>query len=50
MARIPPKSVSKSDTESLKSLEEDLKRAVYGQDDAIHQLSAAMKMARAGPA
>jgi ATP-dependent Clp protease ATP-binding subunit ClpA len=48
MARIPPKSVSKSDTESLKSLEADLKRAVYGQDDAIHQLSAAMKMARAG--
>ncbi len=48
MARIPPKSVSKSDTESLKSLEEDLKRAVYGQDDAIHQLAAAMKMARAG--
>ena len=48
MARIPPKSVSKSDTESLKSLEDDLKRAVYGQDDAIHQLAAAMKMARAG--
>ena len=48
MARVPPKSVSKSDTESLRSLEEDLKRAVYGQDDAIHQLSAAMKMARAG--
>ncbi|MHB8286605.1 MAG: AAA family ATPase, partial [Caulobacteraceae bacterium] len=48
MARIPPKSVSKSDTESLRSLEADLKRAVYGQDDAIDQLSAAMKMARAG--
>ena len=48
MARIPPKSVSKSDVESLKSLEEDLKRAVFGQDDAIVQLSAAMKMARAG--
>ena len=48
MARIPPKSISKSDTESLKSLEDDLKRAVYGQDDAIHQLAAAMKMARAG--
>ena len=48
MARIPPKSVSKSDTESLRSLESDLKRAVYGQDDAIAQLSAAMKMARAG--
>jgi ATP-dependent Clp protease ATP-binding subunit ClpA len=48
MARIPPKSVSKSDVESLKNLEDDLKRAVYGQDDAIAQLSAAMKMARAG--
>jgi ATP-dependent Clp protease ATP-binding subunit ClpA len=48
MARIPPKSISKSDAESLKSLEEDLKRAVFGQDEAILQLSAAMKMARAG--
>jgi ATP-dependent Clp protease ATP-binding subunit ClpA len=48
IARIPPKSVSKSDTEALKQLEGDLRRAVFGQDDAIHQLSAAMKMARAG--
>ncbi|MDB5446293.1 MAG: clpA [Phenylobacterium sp.] len=48
IARIPPKSVSKSDTEALKQLETDLKRAVYGQDAAIEQLSAAMKMARAG--
>ena len=48
IARIPPKSVSKSDTESLKQLEADLTRAVYGQEEAIEQLSAAMKMARAG--
>ena len=48
MARIPTKSVSKSDVEALRSLESDLKRAVYGQDDAIIQLSAAMKMSRAG--
>jgi len=48
IARIPPKSVSKTDTEALKQLESDLKRAVYGQDDAIDQLSSAMKMARAG--
>jgi ATP-dependent Clp protease ATP-binding subunit ClpA len=48
IARIPPKSVSKSDTEALRQLEADLKRAVYGQDEAIEQLSAAMKMARAG--
>ena len=48
IARIPPKSVSKSDTEAQLQLETDLKRAVYGQEDAIEQLSAAMKMARAG--
>ncbi|MDE2012988.1 MAG: ATP-dependent Clp protease ATP-binding subunit ClpA, partial [Alphaproteobacteria bacterium] len=48
MARIPPKSVSKSDTELLRNLEVDLKRVVFGQDDAIHALSSAIKLARAG--
>ncbi len=48
MARIPPKSVSKSDTEALKTLEDDLKRVVFGQDKAIHALSSAIKLARAG--
>ncbi len=48
MARIPPKSVSKSDTESLRELETDLKRAVFGQEQAIDQVSSAMKLARAG--
>ncbi len=48
MARIPPKSVSKDDTEMLKNLSLNLKRVVYGQDNAIDQLSAAIKLARAG--
>jgi ATP-dependent Clp protease ATP-binding subunit ClpA len=48
IARIPPKSVSKSDTEALKQLDHDLKSVVFGQEEAIGQLSAAMKMARAG--
>ena len=48
MARIPPKSVSASDTESLRSLEADLGRVVFGQDPAIQALSTAIKMARAG--
>jgi len=48
MARIPPKSVSKSDAEALRTLEDDLKRVVYGQDAAIHALSSAIKLARAG--
>jgi ATP-dependent Clp protease ATP-binding subunit ClpA len=48
IARIPPKSVSKSDTGLLKDLETNLKRVVYGQDKAIEQLAAAIKLARAG--
>ena len=48
MARIPPKSVSKNDSEMLASLPADLKRVVFGQDSAIDQLAAAIKMARAG--
>ncbi len=48
MARIPAKSVSKSDTEGLRQLETDLNRVVFGQSSAIEQVSAAMKLARAG--
>src|SRR5215510_10361599 len=48
MARIPPKSVSKPDTEQLRNLEDDLKRVVFGQDMAIHALASAIKLARAG--
>src|SRR5436190_1357394 len=48
MARIPPKSVSKTDTEQLRNLEDELKRVVFGQDAAIHALSSAIKLARAG--
>jgi ATP-dependent Clp protease ATP-binding subunit ClpA len=48
MARIPPKTVSKSDSELLRNIENDLKRVVFGQDQAITALSSAIKLARAG--
>ncbi len=48
MARIPPKTVSKDDAEVLQNMETTLKRMVYGQDDAITQLTAAIKLSRAG--
>lgn len=48
MARIPPKSVSKSDTEKLKDLDVELKRVVFGQNQAIDALAASIKLARAG--
>jgi ATP-dependent Clp protease ATP-binding subunit ClpA len=48
IARIPPKSVSANDKETLRNLERDLKSMVFGQDKAIEALSAAIKLARAG--
>ncbi len=48
MARIPAKTVSASDKESLRNLDRDLKMVVYGQDTAIETLSSAIKMSRSG--
>ncbi|KZE32826.1 ATP-dependent Clp protease ATP-binding subunit ClpA [Crenobacter luteus] len=48
IARIPPKTVSSDDKNSLKNLERDLKNVVYGQEKAIEALSGAIKMARSG--
>ena len=48
IARIPPKSVSTDDKETLRNLERDLKSMVFGQDKAIEALAAAIKLARAG--
>ena len=48
IARIPPKSVSKSDAELLSGLEQSLKTVVFGQDNAIVALTSAIKLARAG--
>ncbi len=48
MARIPPKTVSASDRDVLRSLERDLKLVIFGQDRAIGALAAAIKMSRSG--
>lgn len=48
MARIPPKHVSTSDKESLAKLEMNLKRVIFGQDEAIKALGSAIKMSRSG--
>ncbi|MCC5968053.1 MAG: AAA family ATPase, partial [Natronohydrobacter sp.] len=48
IARIPPKNVSKDDSEMLRDLEASLKRVVFGQNKAIEALSSAIKLARAG--
>ncbi len=48
IAKIPPRSVSVSDRERLETLERDLKLSVFGQDEAIEGLAAAIKLSRAG--
>jgi ATP-dependent Clp protease ATP-binding subunit ClpA len=48
MAKIPEKSVSASERDSLASLEPSLRAVIYGQDPAIHELVAAIKLARSG--
>ncbi|MEM6679090.1 MAG: ATP-dependent Clp protease ATP-binding subunit ClpA [Pseudomonadota bacterium] len=48
IARIPPKTVSKTDAEALRDLDGNLKRVVFGQDSAIEALASAIKLSRAG--
>ena len=48
LARIPPKSVSSDDKSILQHLDRDLKRLVFGQDEAIATLADAIKLSRAG--
>jgi ATP-dependent Clp protease ATP-binding subunit ClpA len=48
IARIPPRTVSTSDLDKLMNLEGELKKVVFGQDEAIASLVASIKRARAG--
>ena len=48
LARIPPKAVSTDDKSILQHLDRDLKRLVFGQNEAIENLADAIKLSRAG--
>jgi len=48
MAQIPPRTVAASDRDRLRTLEDELKRRVFGQDPAVGQVAAAIKLGRAG--
>src|SRR3990167_6882353 len=48
IARVPERNVSISDREILKNLVRDLKMVIFGQEDAIETLGAAVKLARSG--
>ena len=48
ITKIPEKSISKDESKSLKNIERDLKRVIFGQDMAIVSLGNAIKLSRAG--
>lgn len=48
IARVPERNVSASDKEVLKNLVRDLEMMIFGQDDSIETLGAAVKLARSG--
>jgi ATP-dependent Clp protease ATP-binding subunit ClpA len=48
MAQIPARRVKGGEKEQLRHLEEELKKQVFGQDEAIERLASAIKVARAG--
>jgi len=48
MAKIPPRTVAVSEKERLQQLEGDLRKVIYGQNDAIQQLVGAIKISRSG--
>jgi len=48
MAQIPPRSVSRDDSKNLKNLEKRLRQQIFGQDDALEQVTRAILRSRAG--
>jgi ATP-dependent Clp protease ATP-binding subunit ClpA len=48
MARIPAKSVSAQEGVQLQNLEKELQGVIFGQDDAIRNLTSTIKLARSG--
>lgn len=48
IARVPERNVSTSDREALKNLTRDLKMMIFGQDEALDTLSAAVRLSRSG--
>ena len=48
MAKIPPKTVVADERQRLKTLREDIKKAIFGQDEAIDKIVDAIQISRAG--
>ena len=48
MAKIPPKTVVADEKDQLKTLDKDLEKFIFGQDEAIEKVVSAIQISRAG--
>ncbi|HSP13505.1 MAG TPA: ATP-dependent Clp protease ATP-binding subunit ClpA [Thermoanaerobaculia bacterium] len=48
MAKIPPRTVAVGEKERLQNLEGELRKVIFGQDPAVHQVVSAIKISRSG--
>ncbi|HVR43707.1 MAG TPA: ATP-dependent Clp protease ATP-binding subunit ClpA [Thermoanaerobaculia bacterium] len=48
MAKVPPRSVAGSEKDRLRDLEQELRKVIFGQDDAISRIVASIKLSRSG--
>ena len=48
MAKIPPRSIAKNERQRLAELETDLRKVIFGQDEAIHAIANSIKLSRSG--
>jgi ATP-dependent Clp protease ATP-binding subunit ClpA len=48
MAKVPPKTVVANEKERLKTLRDDIKTVIFGQDEAIDRIVDAIQISRAG--
>jgi ATP-dependent Clp protease ATP-binding subunit ClpA len=48
MARVPVQAVSRDDRKALSALDAELRRVIFGQDQAIDAVSSAIKLSRSG--
>tara|TARA_A200000113_G_scaffold226023_1_gene249573 strand:- start:2913 stop:5153 length:2241 start_codon:yes stop_codon:yes gene_type:complete len=48
ITKIPEQSITSKDKKSLKNIEDNLKRVIFGQDKAVETLSNAIKLSRVG--
>jgi len=48
IARIPVSQITQKEKEKLQNLEDSLKLVVFGQDNAVHQVVSAVKLAQSG--